>query len=182
MKVSAASRYARAALEAATEAKAYADVIAQAAALAESLADESLAAALASPQLGERSRAALVRNLAKQAKFHPVLTNFLGVVAANNRLALLPAILADIQTMADEAGGTIRAQVQSAATLTDTQKSTLQAHIKAATKAKTVVLETTVNPSLMGGLTAFFAGKVWDASLRGHFQRLRNHLSATVNE
>lgn len=180
--VSAASRYARATLQLAGERKVMAEVVGQAAVLHEVLSDAALADKLANPRLDKAERGALVAAVAKACKLDAVIANLLKLLAANSRLALLPAVLEEMQAMADAAGGIARVQVQAAGALSEVQAAALKAIIKADMKAKEVVLETTPNPALLGGFMAFFGGKVWDASLAGQFRRLKGSLVDATHE
>ncbi|MFZ2587796.1 MAG: ATP synthase F1 subunit delta [Alphaproteobacteria bacterium] len=174
--VSAASRYARATLKVAAESKVYGEVVAQAAVLAEALAEGDMAAMLASPKLDKRDREGVVANVVKACKLNPVLGNLMTLLAGKGRLALLPDVLRDISVMADVAGGVARVTVEAASPLSAAQLDSLKAVVKADTQAKSVEIETTANPALIGGFMAFFGGKVWDASVRGQLDRMKTAL------
>lgn len=180
--LSAAARYARALMDVATAAKAGEAVVAQAAALHEAIHQPAITTTLSSGRLNRTQRTHLVKALTTSVSLAKPLANLLGVLAANNRLGLLADILHEVQVMADEAAGVARVQVQVADKLSAAQEQTLQAQVKQALKAKSVVLETTANPGLLGGFVALFGGKVWDASLASQFRRLKNQLSQATHQ
>lgn len=178
--MTAAIRYAKALYELAEVHKSVAAIAAPAAALNEALADPTVIAALNNPRLAPSDRSALAKSMAKAVNAPALLANTLNLLAANNRLPLLPGVLTSFQSMADESAGLIRAQVQTAVELTPEQQKTLAAKLKTFTGAKEISLTQTTQPSLIGGFRALFAGQVWDTSLSGSLARLKSQLTQTA--
>lgn len=104
-----------------------------------------------------------------------LIQKFLGVLAQNNRLALLPAIAASYQQLRDEAAGRVRVTVTSAVPLTDPQLDTLKATLADNLKAEPVI-RTRTNPDLLGGLVVQVGDLVYDTSVRTRLDTLRSHL------
>ncbi|MCP5405221.1 MAG: ATP synthase F1 subunit delta [Pseudomonadaceae bacterium] len=179
--VSAAARYARALYQLATEGKQAPAVVQAAAGLQTVLADAELQTLLSQP-LAAPLRAKLAASLSREAKLPALLADTVALMARNNRLSLLSAMLEQLQAMADADAGQVRVKVQAAAPLTQAQKDTLAAHVKQALKAKAVVVEESVQPSLLGGFRAFFGGMVWDATVSGNLARLKHRLRQTVSQ
>lgn len=178
--VSAAARYARALYQLAQHSKSLSVTLAAAEGLREVLADAELATLLAQP-LPAAMRVKLARSLSVTAKLPESLANTVGVMARNNRLALISAMLEALQAMADAEAGITRVRVECAAPLSAAQQANLTKQVAAVVKtAKQIVLEETANPVLLGGLRAFFAGYVWDASLSGSLDRLKTSLARSV--
>ncbi len=148
----------------------------------------SIATTLHNPRLTPAQRTAVATALAGAVQAPTLLANTLQVLAANRRLALLPEVLAHLQSLLDAAQGTSRVRVETATALTDVQRTKLAnllstllttlADNKQVAKqvAKQVVLEDTVQPCLLGGFRAFVNGHVWDASVQGGLTRLHSHL------
>lgn len=178
--MTAARRYANALFQLGAEAGQTAAVQESLAALQPSLSE--LQGALANPVLSRAQRAQFAQTIAKAIKAPKVLANTLQTLAANNRLALLPEVATTYQTLTDTAAGTARVRVQSVQKLSDAQRTELKTLVKAHMHAKTVELEETTEPSLLGGFRAFFGGQVWDASLTGNLNRLATRLKLSLNQ
>jgi ATP synthase F1 delta subunit len=181
-RMTAASRYAQALFSLAEEAKQQPAVASGVAALAASVADPVVASALANPLLTSSQRKALAVTMAKSVKAPASLANTLGVLAENNRLAILPAVLSVYQTLNDNSAGITHVKLSSATALTEAQRTRLTDLIKKHTKATDIRLEETIDATLQGGFRAFFDGKVWDASLSGSIARLGTRLMASVTQ
>ena len=82
-------------------------------------------------------------------------------------------LISDIAAELERRGTLSVSQVTSARPLTDDLRTQLKDRLKAATGAQAVVLEETIDKSLIGGLRVETAGKVWDASLRRKLQQLK---------
>lgn len=178
--MTAANRYANALFALATEAKQQPAVATAVASLAAALDDATVAGALANPLLTPAQRTALAASMAKAIKAPTMLANTLGVLAANNRLGVLAAVLKAYQALNDTASGITLVKLSSAAPLTDAQRTKLTDMLKQYTKSASVRLEESVDTSLQGGFRAFFNGSVWDASLSGSIARISTRLKAAV--
>lgn len=108
---------------------------------------------VAGPNLGERG------------------ANFVKVLAENHRLALLPEIGNQFETLKAHAESTIEATITSAMELTQPQLDDLVAGLKAKfSRAVTVQVE--VDPSLIGGAVIAIGDQVIDSSVKGRLQRM----------
>ncbi len=135
-------------------------------------AEGTLLATLANPvYTGEERRAVLGAVLAKLG-LAPIANNFLRLLLDKERMAALPDIVRAYGELADEAAGRVRAVVTTATPMTGTLQAEVSAALAAAT-GKTVVLETVVDPSLLGGMTARVGSRLVDASLKGRLERLQ---------
>jgi len=110
------------------------------------------------------------------------LANTLGVLAANNRLACLPAMLSAYLALTDSASGITHVQVSSAAPLTAAQRTSITQTIQRYTKSADIRLNESLDARLKGGFRAFFGGQVWDASLAGSIARLETRLRNAINQ
>ncbi|MFO7542096.1 MAG: F0F1 ATP synthase subunit delta [Thiobacillus sp.] len=97
--------------------------------------------------------------------------NFVKVLSENNRLALLPEIGSQFETLKAHAEGTIEATITSAMELTQGQLDDLVAGLKAKfNRAVTVQVE--VDPGLIGGAVIAIGDQVIDSSVKGRLQRM----------
>jgi F-type H+-transporting ATPase subunit delta len=103
--------------------------------------------------------------------------NFLGVLAANRRLALLPAIIRDFAALNAARKGEVTADVTAAHKLTDTQREALAAKLKAGI-GRNVALNITVDPAILGGLVVRVGSRMIDSSIRTRLDMLGQALKA----
>ena len=178
--MTAANRYAEALYSLAEEGKQQSAVAQGMNELAAAVTDSTVATTLANPLLTAAQRTELASSMAKATKAPSTLANTLGLLAVNNRLSILPAIIAAYQKLNDAATGITHVQLSTAAPLTDAQRTKISALIKQHANATDIRLEETLDTSLKGGFRAFFNGKVWDASLSGSIARLGTRLKAAV--
>ncbi|HLT35576.1 MAG TPA: F0F1 ATP synthase subunit delta, partial [Enhygromyxa sp.] len=79
--------------------------------------------------------------------------------------------------LADEAAGRIRATVKSATALDPAAQTRIKSALESAT-GKQVLLETAVDPELIGGLVAHVGSFTLDRSVRTSLDKLRSSLHA----
>lgn len=180
--MSAAIRYARALFELAESAGQTQDVAQAAAQLQAGVGEKDAARALSNPRLMPLQRLKLAGQLAGAVKAPKLLKNTLEVLAEQNRLDILPQVLASFQQQADAAGNTARVKVQTARPLTAEQRKSIAALVKKNLKSTDVVVEESVQPELIGGFRAFFGGQVWDVSLAGGLARLKARFSQSLRQ
>ncbi|RYG60538.1 MAG: ATP synthase F1 subunit delta [Alphaproteobacteria bacterium] len=180
--MTAASRYANALFALAQDANAQQPVAAAVATLATAVEDASVAAALANPRLSPAQRTQLAASMAKAVNAPQALANTLGVLAANNRLSVLAAVLRSYQSLHDASFGVTHVQLATATPLTEAQRTKLADLIRKQAKSSDVRIDETVDASLKGGFRAFFNGQVWDASLSGQLARISTRLRSAITQ
>jgi F-type H+-transporting ATPase subunit delta len=126
----------------------------------------------------KRSAAA---ELAARIGLSPLLRDFLALVASNGRVETLPAIAASFRELSDAAAGRVRARVRSAIPLTDPERRALASQLARALERErgirvSVVLDETVDSTLLGGFVAEVGSLVVDGSLDAQLARLRQQL------
>jgi F-type H+-transporting ATPase subunit delta len=104
-----------------------------------------------------------------------LFTNFLRVLARHDRLDLLPLILAQCGIEAEKRSGRKRVQVISAQPLSETDLNKIRERLVAALAIQPV-LETAVDPSILGGLRVRVGDTVYDGSLRARLKQLRHRV------
>ncbi len=165
-------RYASALYELASESKAVAAVESDLAGLGQALSESpDLAALIRNPQVGRDAAAQAMEGVAKLLKLSPLTKQFLGVLSANRRLAVLPQIVSAFATIASAARGEVKAEVTSAHPLSDAQLKALSAKLKAR-EGKDVTLSATVDPAILGGLVVQIVSTQIDSSIRTRLNTL----------
>ncbi|MFO7155022.1 MAG: ATP synthase F1 subunit delta [Pseudomonadota bacterium] len=129
----------------------------------------------ADPTVSRKRKADAVEKLIEAGKPHPLVANFLRVLAARNRLGHLEDIARVFDELVDERLGRVKAEVVSAAPLAADQEARIRETLVRATRRE-VELSTRVDPSILGGLVAKVGSKVFDGSLRTQLGALRDEL------
>ncbi len=173
----AAQRYARAIVELAVEAGVDEAVHRDLSSVVQAFAagGGELGAALSSPVFSADERKAVIGAVLAAEGGHALTRNFLSLLADRSRLGLLPEILDIVTTLLDARAGRVRVDVRTVEALSPE----LAAEIKAAfekSTGKTVLLETRLDPTLLGGLVARLGGRVYDASLKKRLEDIKHRL------
>lgn len=116
----------------------------------------------------QRAMAALVN----AADMHALTGNFIGLLARNRRLFILPAIIRAFRELLARRRGETAAEVTSAQKLSAAQLSALAAQLKKVVGTDVSVADR-VDPSILGGLVVRVGSRMVDSSLRTKLQRLR---------
>jgi len=106
-----------------------------------------------------------------------VVANFFRVLLGNYRLPALVGIIEAFVKITNDRLGVAQVRVSSSAELSAEEKETLVARFETITRRK-VEPEFDVVPGLLGGVTAQIGSTVYDGTMRGHLERLRERLTA----
>ena len=173
--VSVARRYARALFE--LTASRSDKVLAELGALATALSDSrELADISTNPAYTRAQRTAVVEAvMAKMGGLDESPANMLRLLVDRGRLPYLPDVARLYRDQADTRAGRLRGKVVSARPLSPEALSNLEHKLEQAVQ-RDVVLEATVDPSLLGGVAAHVGSVVYDGSLRTQLEDLRREL------
>lgn len=167
------NRYAKALVNVAQKRKVLATVLAQLPGFKKAVAGMDLSIASAKPK-------PLMASLSK-AGVQPDMVKLVGMLAEANRLALLPDVLDAVQAIGEKASGIARVRVEASQKLSDAQRAQIVKAVQPYVNGAKVVVDETSNPALQAGFRAFFSGMVWDASLKGRFLRLKDHITKAAH-
>ena len=118
-----------------------------------------------SPMVGRADAGKAIASTAAALKLDSITTRFLGVLAQGGRLRALPDMLRLFRQLAAEHRGEATAQVTSARPLDDEQTAALKEQLRARA-GREVRLETSVDPSILGGIIVRLGSQMIDASIR----------------
>lgn len=175
--VSIARRYARALLDLSTEAGNLDRTAQQLDTLAKTIqASPELSDVLQNPAYtrGEKTQVAEAIMKALGPMELP-LANMVRLLVDRQRLSYLSDIARIFRDLADARSGRIRGRVTTAVPLTPEAKQEMERSLRQVTQ-RNVVLETRVDPSLLGGVSAQVGSVVYDGSLRSQLEELRRTL------
>jgi len=172
--LSIAGRYAQALFELAKETGALKALEADATALAEVLTESpELAAMIASPVVGKGEQSAAMAAVAAKMGLATLTQNTLALMAQKRRLFVIPQLVQDLKVRIAVEKGEVTAEVTSAKALTATQRKALVASLKA-NVGKDVILNATVDESLIGGLIVKLGSTMIDTSVKAKLAALQN--------
>lgn len=176
--VSVARRYARALLEVAGESSRLDAVGEQLTTLARVIAESpELAAVLHDPSYSRDQRRAVTLQVMDSVQANdPVLVNVIQLLIERNRMAYLPDIARAYRTLADARVGRVRGSVVSAMALDAESLRRLEQALEQLTQ-RNVVLESLVDPSVLGGVSAQVGSVVYDGTLRTQLELIRRNLA-----
>ena len=169
-KVTIARPYAKAAFEYARQHQAFgrwSQLLARAAAV---VTDKTVAPLLGNPKVTPADLVDLIGGVAGNS-LDENGRNFLGTLAQNRRLALLPEIAAGYEILRAEVEGVVDVQITSAVALSDAQRERLGAALQKRLKRE-VRLHCAVDASLIGGAVVRAGDMVIDGSLKAGLERL----------
>ncbi len=172
IQASLAGRYASALFELASEAGTVTAVESDLEKLRAALAESAdLRALTTNPEVSRDAAQGAIGGVARLLGLSPLTGNFLGVLAQNRRLAQLPAMIRAFNTIAAAQRGEVTAEVSSAHALSDTQLAALKDKLTAR-EGRTVKLQTSVDPDLLGGLVVTIGSQRIDGSIRTRLNSL----------
>nr|WP_286207701.1 F0F1 ATP synthase subunit delta [Hephaestia sp. MAHUQ-44] len=124
-----------------------------------------------SPLVSRANAGKAVAATAKAMKLDSTTTNFLGVLAANRRLAQLPAIMRAFRQLAAHHRGETTAEVASAHPLSSGQVDALRQALRQRL-GRDVAVDLSVDPALLGGLKVRIGSQMIDSSIQTRLNSL----------
>ncbi len=103
--------------------------------------------------------------------------NLIAVLIDHRRVPFLPRIVEHLEKELDARMGFAEAQISSARELSDAEKGTLESQI-AKTTGKKVRAGYALDPSLLGGAIVRVGSTIYDGSVKGQLERIREAISA----
>lgn len=140
--------------------------------------DESrdLHAVFENPSVGIETRRKVLREIAEKSGMHALVRDTLLLVSDRGRLRHVPEIADAFEALAESRSGRIRAEVVTATQLPPEYFAGLQRTLEQAT-GKQVVIASSVDPTILGGVVTRVGDQVFDGSLQHRLNELRDELS-----
>jgi len=127
------------------------------------------------PKLPMADRLASLERFLAASHLQPLNQNFLRLLLRKQRMDILGGIVEEFRALADAQAGIIRAEVSSAAPLTDAVVELIRSRL-AARFGKQVILSLAVEPELIGGLVVRVGSLLFDGSIRSQFKAMESQL------
>ena len=144
--------------------------------LAALMSHPQVAQVVADPKLGDAQVVDLLAGLVRQP-LPATGMNFLKLLVANQRLAVLPEVAVQFRQLKNEAEGVADCLIESAFPLSDVEVSDLLAALskRFGTRLRPSVQ---VNPALIGGVRISVGDQVLDSSVRARLNQMQTALTA----
>ena|SRR5260370_5959835 len=131
---------------------------------------------LENPSVEHRQKLGLLDAIIKRMGASKQLRNFIAVLIDHKRIGRLGDIAALVKQELEQRMGIAEARVSSARALSEAEKKTLEKRLAAVT-GKTVRATYTEDTRLLGGALVRIGSTVYDGSVRGQLQRLKQEIA-----
>jgi len=173
-----AKSYAKALFQLARERNQVDAVAAELATVGDVMAQQpQLLAFLSRPWVATAAKRSAAAEVGSRLGVSPLTRDFLALLAARNRADYLSAIAAAYRALDDEARARVRVKLRTAIALTDGERETLGARLSRMLDGKTLLIEESVDPQLLGGFVAEVGSTILDGSLDTQLDRMRDRLA-----
>ena len=173
------SRYAKSLIDLAKEQNALEEVNGQMVDfIAVCKANPLLLAVLKNPIIGLDKKAAILEEIFGK-RVHKMVSAFFKIMVNKGRSGLLFATAKEFINLYNELKGIVKAKVTSAVALTEENKKQIIELVKSATKGE-VILETKLDPKLIGGFVLQVGDKQFDSSLSSKLNKLKKEFAQKV--
>jgi F-type H+-transporting ATPase subunit delta len=131
---------------------------------------------LVNPAFSGSVRKTILNRVTGALHLSQLTTNFLSLLLERDRVTELPGIVSVYGRLLDQSKGRVEARILSAAALDAVLVDQLRDRLRALA-GKDVVLRQEIEPSLLGGLSIELEGKVYDGSLSGQLEKLKQRIA-----
>jgi F-type H+-transporting ATPase subunit delta len=135
-----------------------------------------LAAALHTPAIPGSRKKAVIGRIIEVMGLSRITRNFLFVLTDHRRIGSLGEIIRAFEAAMDERMGILPAEVASAFEMDEAARASLAAELEKIT-GKRIRMSFAIDRSLIGGVVAKVGSTVYDGSVRGSLESLRERLS-----
>jgi F-type H+-transporting ATPase subunit delta len=174
-----ASRYARALVEVILEQRADSDIARQQLhAIVDAVHDsKELRKVWDSPAILPEQKRAVLDGIAKQIKALKPVRNFIAVLIDHRRIGMLDDIVRQFEVELDKELGFTEVEVTSARVLSPGEKRAVENRVESMT-GKKVRARYATDAKLLGGVVVRAGSTIYDGSVRGQLEKMRQDLSA----
>jgi F-type H+-transporting ATPase subunit delta len=175
---SVASRYARALVEVVLEQKIDADIARlQLHSILDAVKEsDDLRRVWESPAVLPAQKRAVLDGIIKQIGALKPIRNFIAVLIDHRRIPMLSDIVRQFEAELDVQLGFVEVEISSARTLTPGEKRDIENRVERMT-GKKVRPRYSSNPELLGGVSIKVGSTIYDGSVRGQLEKMRQELS-----
>jgi F-type H+-transporting ATPase subunit delta len=139
-------------------------------------ASPELVAAMTNPAFAREDREKVLRAVLQRIGASQTVVNATRLLLDRQRVAQLPDISRELDTMIDEKAGRIAAVVTAATPLDGGQQQRLSAALERMS-GKKVQMQVAHDPALLGGVVAQLGDTIYDGSLRTQLEKMKQTLA-----
>jgi len=136
---------------------------------------DELRDSMSNPALGREARTQVWEAVQRRLGVTRIGRNFFMLLLAKGRLAELPAIARELQVLGDHTDNRLRAEVSSATVIGEDVVTRLRMALQKAT-GSAIVVNTQVEPGLIGGLVTRIGDMMYDGSVKTQLARAREQM------
>jgi F-type H+-transporting ATPase subunit delta len=129
-----------------------------------------------SPAILPDQKRAVLDAIARQIDASKPVRNFMAVVIDHGRIPMLDQIVRQFELELDAQLGFTEAEITSARTLSEDERREVESQVEQLTSKK-VRARYAANPELLGGIVVRVGSTIYDGSVRGQLQRLKEQIS-----
>jgi F-type H+-transporting ATPase subunit delta len=131
-----------------------------------------------SPAIPAEQKRALLDAIAKREAISRPVRNFIAVLIDHRRINLLDQVIKDFEQELNQRLGFAEAEISSARDLSDSERRALELQVEKLT-GKKVRARYSRDASLLGGAIVKLGSTIYDGSVKGQLERIREQLSST---
>lgn len=135
--------------------------------------------AVTNPAVPVQKKRAVVDELLPKLALQPVVHKLIAMMAGRDRLLLLPDLLDTYRTRLLDHQQVVRADVTTAVPLAPERAEALKDKLAAITGRK-VLMQTTTNTDIIGGVVARIGSTVYDGSVKRQLEKMQERLAGAV--
>ncbi|HZQ90833.1 MAG TPA: ATP synthase F1 subunit delta [Terriglobales bacterium] len=129
------------------------------------------------PAIPAQQKVALLDAIASRITLSKPVRNFVAVIIGHRRISLLPDIERELRAELDRRSGITEAEVVTARELGEDERMVLELNIAGETGTR-VRATYRVNADLLGGAVVRVGSTIYDGSVRGQLQKIKERLTA----
>jgi F-type H+-transporting ATPase subunit delta len=176
MSLAVANRYARALADVVAKTGEYRKVLQELADFAAAYRESAeLREVCDTPAVPLAGKLAVIEALTRRLGSSHVTLNFLRVLASHYRMSLIELVVQSFRNIANERLGVVEVRISTAAGLSKEEQELLRSRFAELTRKQTEI-EFQLDPGLIGGIVAQIGSTVYDGSIRGRLERIREQL------
>jgi len=137
--------------------------------------DDLLRRVLCDPVHHRKKQSAILREILKRLGTDTVCSHFLLLLVEKERIRYLPAIFKIYRQLEDNLAGRLRARVVTARKLGDDQVAAIKKSLEGRFH-KSILLEESEDPEILGGIVCKVDGMVFDGSVRTQLEILKENI------
>ncbi len=137
--------------------------------------NSNLPTVFSNPAIAQKNKEKVLESLIASSKPTKTTANFLRILLRNGRLADLGNINDRFESVLEERGGVVSAEVTSARPLPDSERNAFQTNLEKLT-GKKVNISYAVDENIIGGVVTRIGSTVYDGSVKTKLENLREEL------